>query len=52
LNYGKNQVVPDLSSLSKADPELIKQVFKQQQVSLEDRIFSLEIFVKRGYYRK
>jgi hypothetical protein len=51
LNYGKNQVVPDLSSLCKADPELIKQVFKQQQVSLEDRIFSLEIFVKRGYYR-
>ena len=33
LYYEKNQSTPDLYSLSKADPELIKQVFKQQTVS-------------------
>ena len=50
LYYEKNQSTPDLYSLSKADPELIKQVFKQQKSALDDsrRIFSLEIFLKRG----
>jgi hypothetical protein len=49
LYYGKNQSTVDHYSLSKADPELMKQVLKQQQLSLEDsRIFSIEIFLKRG----
>lgn len=49
LHYGKNQSTLDLYSLSKADPELIKQVFKQQQLGLDvSHIFSLEIFLKRG----
>jgi hypothetical protein len=47
----KNKLILDHYSLSKADPELIKQVFKQQQSASEDnRIFSLEIFLKRGTY--
>ena len=39
--------------LSKADPELIKQIFKQQQLASEDnRIFSLEVFLKRASVRQ
>jgi hypothetical protein len=50
LYYEKNHPTVDLYSLSKADPELIKQVFKQQQLALyDDRIFSLEVFLKRGF---
>jgi hypothetical protein len=50
LYYEKNQSTVDLYSLSKADPELIKQIFKQQQLALDDgRIFSLEVFLKRGF---
>ena len=51
LYYEKNKSI-NLYSLSKADSELIKQIFKQQRqeqsTSDENRIFSLEIFLKRG----
>ena len=51
MYYEKNKSILDLYSLSKADPELIKQVFKQQQLASEDtRIFSLEVYLKRGSY--
>lgn len=50
LYYEKNISI-DSYLLSKADPELIKQIFKQQQLASEDnRIFSLEVFLKRASY--